>query len=133
MTISVTAAGTIGALDGLLAVINGGTGEASGDFSLFTAADALLATLPFSATAFAGATDVAGTIKAAANNITASATPTAGTIAKGQFRNKANAAVISFAISMSGGGGDMIITNTVIPGDATAVTCSGLEVSLALT
>jgi hypothetical protein len=130
MAITVTAAGRIGALDGLLDVIDGGSGDATGDFHLLTSADVALATLPFSNPAFAAAADVSGTVKAAANSITASGTPTPGTIAKGQFRNRANTSVIAFAVGASGS--DMNVADVVIPSGATSVTCSGIEVSLAL-
>jgi hypothetical protein len=130
-TVTVSAAGKIAALDALLALINGGSGDSTGDFQLQTAAAAALATLTFSATSFAGAADVGGTIKAAANTITASGTPTPGTIGKGVFRNKANTAVITFDIDTSGTPA-MTIADKVIPADATSVSCSGLEVSLTI-
>lgn len=133
MAISVRDDAERAALDAILALINAGSGDASGDFELLTGANASLAVLPFSATAFASATSNGGVAQATSNAITNSGTPTPGTIGNGRFRDKANSAVVSFSISAGGGGGDMIVTDPVIPSNATAVSCSGVTVTLNVT
>jgi hypothetical protein len=133
MTISVRDDAERAALDAVLALINAGSGDASGDFELLTSANASLAVLPFSTTAFGSATSNGGIASATSNAITNSGTPTAGTIGNGRFRDKANSAVVTFSISASGGGGDMIVTDPVIPANATAVSCSGVTITLNVT
>jgi len=133
MTIVASDAAELAALNAVLALVNGGSGDATGDFELQTGAAASLAVLPFSATAFGNATTISNQASATSNAITNSGTPTAGTIGIGKFRDKANAAVYSFTISASGGGGDMIVTDPVIPANATAVSCSGVTVTLNIT
>ncbi len=132
MAISVHASANKAALDAVLSLINGGSGDPNGDFELLSAGMASLATLQFSATAFGAATS-ATPASATSNAITQSGTPTAGTIANGRFRDKSNLAIISFSVSASGGGGDMIVADPVIPANATAVSCSGITVTLNVT
>lgn len=133
MTIAVDDATERAMLDAGLAMINGGSGDASGDFIVMSSIDTILATLAFSATAFAAATSAAGTATASSNAISNSGTPTAGTIAKAAFRDKANVQRWTFSVTASGGGGDMIVADPVIPANATAVTCSGITVTLNVT
>jgi len=140
MTISVRDDAERAALDAILALINGGTGDASGDFELLTSANGSLATLPFtipgSGGAFAAATtpvSPGGVAAAVSNAITNSGTPTPGTIGNGRFRDRANSAVVSFSISASGAGGDMIVADPVIPSNATAVSCSSITVTMNVT
>jgi hypothetical protein len=133
MTISVRDDAERAALDAILALINGGSGDATGDFELLTAGSSSLAVLPFSATSFAASTTISNQASATSNAITNSGTPTPGTIGSGRFRDKANSAVVSFSVSAGGGGGDMIVTDPVIPSNATAVSCSGVTVTLNVT
>ena len=133
MTIAVRDDAERAALDAVLALINGGAGDATGDFELLTGANAQLAFLNFSATAFQGATTNGGVAQAVSNAISNSGTPTAGTIANGRFRDRANSAVVTFSISASGGGGDMIVADPVIPANATAVSCSSITVTMNIT
>lgn len=134
MAISVRQDGNKAALDAALALINAGSGDATGDFEVLTSANASLAVMTFSATSFAASTNGSGTsATATSNTITQSGTPTPGTIGNGRFRDKANSAVWSFSISAGGGGGDMIVTDPVIPSNATAVSCSGVTVTLNIT
>lgn len=133
MTISVRDDAERAALDAILALINGGSGDASGDFELLTGANASLAVLPFATTAFQASSSNAGVAQAVSNAITNSGTPTAGTIGNGRFRDKANSAVVSFSISAGGGGGDMTVADPVIPANATAVSCSSITVTLNVT
>ncbi len=120
-----------GALDGALAAVNGGSGDPTGDLEFLSAADASLAVLNMAATSFAAATISGATAVATSNAIAPSGAPTPGTIAKGRLRNKANVPIISFSVSLSGGGGDMISGVTVIPVGATSVTCSGITMTAA--
>ena len=118
----------IAMLNAALALLNAGSGDASGDLNLRNSGLTSLAVLPLSVTSFAGAANVSGTIKAAANAITPSGTPTAGTIATGQLRNRANAALFTFTIGTSGA--EMNVGVVVIPGGTTAVGLTAFEVSL---
>lgn len=133
MTISVRDDAERAALDAILALVNSGSGDSTGDFELLNSGNSSLAVLPFSATAFASSTTISNQASATSNSITNSGTPTPGTIANGRFRDKANSAVVSFSISAGGGGGDMIVTDPVIPSNATAVSCSGVTVTLNVT
>jgi len=133
MTISVRDDAERAALDAILALINGGSGDATGDFEVLTAALASLAVLALAATSFQAASSNAGVAQAVSNAISNSSTPTPGTIGNGRFRDKANSAVISFSMSASGGGGDMIVSDPVIPSNATAVSCSSITTTLNVT
>ena len=118
-----------GALDGALATIAGGTGDATGDLEFLTSADVSLAVLLMNASPFGAATIVGATSQALANAIVPATSPTSGTIAKGRLRNKANVPIISWAVSLAGGGGDMIAGTVVIPSGATSVSCSGITIT----
>jgi hypothetical protein len=133
MTINISDPAERAALDAILALINGGSGDATGDFELLTAGSSSLAVMNFSATAFAASSSNAGVASATSNAISNSGAPTAGTIGLGRFRDRANSSVVTFSISASGGGGDMIVTDPVIPANATAVSCSGVTVTLNVT
>lgn len=119
----------------MLSFINAGSGDLTGDFELLTSANASLAVLPFRAAgnAFDAATAVGGVAQAVASSIQNSGTPTPGTIANGRFRDRANSAVITFSISASGGGGDMIVGDPVIPANATAVSASSITYTMNVT
>ena len=127
MAITVSAAGKIAALDALLALLNAG---GAGKFVVKNGSGTSLATMTFSSTSFAGATNVGGNASADSNTITGSSTPTPDDMASGDFQNNASTSVIAFAISESGGGGDMIVSDVTIPSDATSVTCDGVTVTL---
>lgn len=133
MAISVRDDAERAALDAILALINGGAGDATGDFEVLTAGLSSLAVMPLSATAFQASTSNAGVAQSVSNAISNSATPTPGTIGAGRLRDRANSAVISFTISAGGGGGDMTVGDPVIPSNATAVSCSGITVTLNVT
>lgn len=124
MTISVANEFKAAALAGGLALLN------SGQFRLLTAADAELANLTFASTAFGTPTTASPSV-GTANTITADTSVTAGTIAKFEFRTSGGATRISGSVGV--GTGDIQISDTVIPGTATSVSCSGLTVSLQVT
>lgn len=112
------------ALDGITALLNGG------DFRLAATADAELAVLPLqtSGGAFGAATTAAPAV-ATSNAIGSDASPTPGTIVAFQLRTSGAANRISGTVGTSGA--DLNVTDNVIPGDATEVTCTGgLQLSL---
>lgn len=140
MTISVRDDAERAALDAILALINSGSGDASGDFELLTGALSSLCSLNFTAPGSGGAFQAAttpvspgGIAQAVSNAISNSGTPNSGTIGAGRFRDRANSAVISFSMSAGGGGGDMTVADPVIPGNATAVSCSSITITLNVT
>ena len=111
-------------LDAITALLNGGS------FLLTTSADAELAVLPLSATAFAAASTANPSV-AVSNSITADTSVTAGTIAKFALRTSAAAARISGSVGV--GTGDLQVSSVTIPGGATEVSCTGgLTLSLQL-
>lgn len=136
MTISVRDDAERAALDAILALINGGSGDAGGDFELLTTGLSPLAslnfTIPGSGGAFQAASSNAGVAQAVSNAISNSGTPTAGTIGAGRFRDRANSAVVSFSIGTVGNG-DMTVGDPAIPGNATAVSCSSITITLNVT
>jgi hypothetical protein len=113
------------ALDAVCALLN------SGQFRLLTAADAELALLTFGATAFQAAS-TASPSTALSNAITKDTTITAGTIGKFDLRTSGAASRVAGTVGV--GSGDLQVTDNVIPGTATEVTCDGgLTLSLQLT
>lgn len=116
------------ALDGITALLN------AGQFRLLTAGDVELANLTFAATAFNPASTASPSV-AVSGTITADNTVTSGTIAKFDLRTSGGASRIAGSVStVAAGTGDLQITDTVVPGTATSVTCTGgLTLSLQLT
>ena len=113
------------ALDGIGVLLN------AGQFRLLTAGDAELALLTFAATAF-GAATVASPSVMLSGVITKDTTITPGTIAKFDLRNSGGVSRIAGSVGV--GSGDLQVTDNVIPGTATEVTCTGgLTLTLQLT
>lgn len=113
------------ALDGITALLN------AGQFRLLTSGDVELANLTFAATAFAAASTASPSV-AVSNTITADNTVTAGTIAKFDLRTSGASSRIAGSVGV--GSGDLQVSDNVIPGTATSVTCTGgLQLSLQLT
>ena len=103
----------------------------SGQFRLLTAADAELANLTFSSTAFGTPTTASPSV-ATSNAITADTSVTAGTITKFELRTSGGATRLSGSVGV--GTGDIQIADNVIPGTATSVSCpGGLTISLQIT
>jgi len=103
----------------------------SGQFRLLTSADAELANLTFSSTAFGTPTTASPSV-ATSNAITADASVTAGTITKFELRTSGGATRLSGSVGV--GTGDIQIADNVIPGTATSVSCpGGLTISLQIT
>lgn len=124
MAISVSNEFKAAALNGGLATLN------SGHLRLLNASDAELALLPFSATAFGNATTASPAV-ATSNAITADTSVTAGAITKFEMRTSGNAVRLSGSVGV--GSGDLQVSDNVIPGSATSVSCPGLTVSLQIT
>jgi hypothetical protein len=103
----------------------------SGQFRLLTAADAELANLTFASTAFGTPTTASPSV-ATSNAITADSGVTAGTIAKFEMRTSGGSNRITGSVGV--GTGDIQISDTVIPGSATSVSCpGGITISLQIT
>lgn len=111
-------------LDGITALLN------SGQFRLLTSGDVELAMLTFAATAFAAASTANPSV-AVSNSIAADNTVTAGTIAKFDLRTSGGVSRIAGSVGV--GTGDLQVSDNVVPGTATSVTCTGgLQLSLSL-
>jgi hypothetical protein len=95
-----------------------GSTDASADLQILTAADAVLVEFTLQNPAFGAAST--GTITLAGVPLSANAGAT-GTAAKGVIRDRDNANAVLFSVTASGGGGDVIATNTSI---ASGQSCS---------
>ena len=112
------------ALDGITPLLN------SGRFVLQATGPSTLATLTFGATAFAAASTASPSV-ALSNAITASPSATAGTITLFRLETSGSAVRINGTVGV--GSGDLQVTDNVIPGGTTSVTCTGsLSLSLQL-
>jgi hypothetical protein len=120
-----------GALDGACATLNVGSTDSTGDFRLLTAADVELAQLTFATTAFQAATSGGGLASAVSNAIVKDTSITAGTFTKFQLRDRDNVVMVAGSVGLSGA--DLNVSDNVIPGTATEVTCTaGLTLTLQL-
>lgn len=128
MALTITAEVKKAALDAICALFN------SGSFQLTNTAGGAgteLASLVFGATAFAAASSASPSV-AVSNAITADSSVTAGTILGFNLRTSGAANRISGNVGTSGS--DLNVTDNVIPGGATSVSCpGGLTLSLQLT
>lgn len=86
------------AADAVVDLLDGGAGDATGDMTFTTAADAALCTCNMSNPAFGAASN--GVATAAA--ISQGTVGTAGTIARCQFRNRANTEIFRCNVGTSG-------------------------------
>lgn len=129
MAIVLSAAAQQAMLNALTAQIDGGSGDASGDFKLFTSQDNPLAEVIFGNPAF-GSASGSGPVTAvqSGTTITTQALPTTGDIGKGQFRNRANVVVATFSIGV--GTGDLQVGSVTINQGASSVDISGLTLTL---
>lgn len=101
MATTLTTAARNAACDAVCALVNGGKIE------LLTAADALVATLNLSATAFGAAVNGVATANAIANGVAA-----AGTVTKYQVKNSSNVVIWTGTVTANGGGGDLQLSST---------------------
>lgn len=83
---------------------------ASGKLSMQTGASAVVATLPFSATAFAGAVNGVST----ANAISSDTNAVGGTIAKAELQTSALVAKVLCSVTATGGGGDIQLSSVIV-------------------
>ncbi len=100
-------------------------GSPPGYLEFQTSGDVEVATLPFSSTAFGGASS--GT--ATANAISSDTSATGGTIAKARLKNAAGTDKIICSVTGGGGGGDIELSSVVVSAGQTvsmsALTYSG--------
>jgi hypothetical protein len=87
--------------DAIVDLLDGGSGDATGDINFQTSGGTPLATCTLAATAFGAAATGVATAGAIAQGVVAgSANPS--TIAKALFRNKSNAEIFQCAVGLSG-------------------------------
>lgn len=98
MAVTLTTTARNAAADAVVDLLDGGTGDASGDIAFATSGAAVLCTCPLSNPAFGAA--AAGV--ATANAVTTGTVATAGTVALALFRNRANTEIFRCAVATSG-------------------------------
>lgn len=107
------------AADAVLALINGGAGDATGDLSFAKSDNTVLVTLTFSATAF-GAASAGVATAATITSGAVGAAITSQTISQAFLRNKANVTVLTCAVATSAS--DINLSSVVVStGDTVAV------------
>lgn len=100
-------------VDAVTALVNGGSGDASGDIVLATGSDVACATLVFSNPAFAASSGGTGT----ANAITSDTNAVGGTATRAIIRNRANAEIFRCNVGITGS--DINLSSNVIPAGGT--------------
>ena len=98
MAVTLTAAARNAAADAVVDLLDGGTGDATGDIAFSTSAPATLCVCNLSNPAFGAAS--AGVATAAA--ISTGTATAAGTVALALFRNRANTEIFRCAVGTSG-------------------------------
>lgn len=98
MGITLTTAARNAAADAVVDLLDGGSGDATGDIAFSTSVPATLCVCNLSSTAFGAASSGVAT----ANAISQGTVATAGTIALALFRNKANTEIFRCAVGTSG-------------------------------
>lgn len=101
MAVTLTTAARNAACDAIVDLLDGGSGDATGDIAFSTSAPATLCVCNLAATAFGSAstgTATAGTI--ATGTVSGSSNPS--TVALALFRNKANTEIFRCAVGTSG-------------------------------
>lgn len=111
------------ALNGMTALLNGGT------FRLLTSGSSELAAPVFNATAFGSATTANPSV-ATANAFTADTSITPGDIGLFELRTSGGSTRVSGTVGV--GTGDIQVSSVTIPGTATSVTISGMTISFSL-
>jgi hypothetical protein len=124
MAVTHSVAARNAAANAVVDILDTGTGAAEGSLIIQTAGSAEVATLPLSNPAFGNASS--GT--ATANAITSDTNATGGTAAKAALRDRDDVETILCSVTASGGGGDIIISNTSV-GAGDTVSCSSLTYS----
>jgi hypothetical protein len=98
MAVTLTTTARNAACDAIVDLIDGGSGDATGDIAFSTSAPATLCVNNMAATAFGSAS----TGVATAGTIAQGTVSTGGTIALALFRNKANTEIFRCAVGTSG-------------------------------
>jgi hypothetical protein len=98
MAVTLTTAARNAAADAVVDLLDGGSGDATGDIAFSTSAPATLCVNNLAATAFGAASSGVATAATIAQGTVA----TAGTIALALFRNKANTEIFRCAVGTSG-------------------------------
>lgn len=116
-------------LNALAGQIDGGSGDANGDFECLNSSFVTLGTVQFQNPSFASATG-SGPVSIVQNGttITTLTAPSSGTIAYGRFRNRANTVVVTFTVAV--GGGDLSVGTVNIPLGASSIDVSGLTLTM---
>lgn len=126
MAVTLTTAARNAACDAVVDLIDGGSGDATGDLTFATTgAGTNLCTCNFSATAFgAASTGVATAATISQGTVSGSSNPS--TIAVALFRNKANTEIFRCAVGTSGS--DINLTNTSV-NDSDTIDITSLTVT----
>lgn len=122
MAVTLATAARNAACDAIVDLLDGGTGDATGDIAFSTSAPATLCVCTLAATAFGAASSgvaTAGTI--ASGTVSGSSNPS--TVALALFRNKANAEIFRCAVGTSGSD---INLSSVSVNDGDTITVSSL-------
>lgn len=96
--------------DAVVDRIDLGSGTATGLLKILTSGDAVLVSLPMSNPAFGAASNAVAT----ADTITTTEATGAGTAAKFTIVDRDDAIIATGSVTETGGGGDLILTNTDI-------------------
>ena len=124
MAITLTTAAKNAALDGIVDLIDGGTGSA-GSVQILDNSNTELATLPLSNPAFGSANN--GTVLA--NSVTNDDTVVTGTASTFKVYNTDGLELFSGTVTGLGGGGDLILSNiNLVVGDSISVSSFSLTI-----
>jgi hypothetical protein len=124
MAITLTTAAKNAALDGIVDLIDGGTGSA-GSVQILDNSNNELATLPLSNPAFGSADN--GTVLA--NAVTSDNTVNAGTASLFKVFNKEGQEIFSGTVSGLNGGGDLVLSNAnLVVGDSVRVSSFSMTI-----
>lgn len=122
MAVTLATAARNAACDAIVALLNGGSGDATGDLAFSTSAPATLCVCNTSATAFgASSSGVATAAAISAGTVSGSSNPS--TVALCLFRNKSNAEIFRCAVGTSGSD---INLSSVSVNDGDTITVSAL-------
>lgn len=101
MAVTLTTAARNAACDAIVDLLDGGSGDATGDIAFSTSAPATLCVCNLSATAFGAASSgVATAASISSGTVSGSSNPS--TVALALFRNKANTEIFRCAVGTSG-------------------------------
>lgn len=129
MAVTLTTAARNAACDAITALINGASGDATGDMAFSTSAPATLCVCNMAATAFgAAASGVATAATIASGTVSGSSNPS--TVALCLFRNKANTEIFRCAVGTSGSD---INLSSVSVNDGDTITVSSLTFTVPAT